>query len=207
MELILFILTYFLFAFNVIGYGNVFAKNILYYNNKITQAKEKAEDQEAKLKKINPYNLFHDLKIMDIRLEIGFGMGDFLFEKALAHPNIGFLGCEVFENGVASLLAKIVKFKITNIIPIVADSAKVSSNWSLKLGMVFIDGGHSYDSANTDYISWESHIAKNGALVIHDIFENPEDGGQAPYEIYQKALKNNYKVYERVDTLVCLIKY
>ena len=34
MELILFILTYFLFAFNVIGYGNVFAKNILYYNNK-----------------------------------------------------------------------------------------------------------------------------------------------------------------------------
>ena len=34
MELILYILTYFLFAFNVIGYGNVFAKNILYYNNK-----------------------------------------------------------------------------------------------------------------------------------------------------------------------------
>ncbi|MAX04869.1 MAG: methyltransferase, partial [Flavobacteriales bacterium] len=29
---------------------------------------------------------------------------------------------------------------------------------------------------------------------------------QAPYEVYKKALQNNYKVYERVDTIVCLIK-
>ena len=42
-------------------------------------------------------------------------MGDFLFEKALAHPNVGFVGCAVFENGVASLLAKIIKFRIKNI--------------------------------------------------------------------------------------------
>ena len=65
---------------------------------------------KAKLKKINPYNLFHDLKIMDIRLEIGFGMGDFLFDKALSCPNVGFIGCEIFENGVASLLNKIIKY-------------------------------------------------------------------------------------------------
>ncbi len=70
---------------------------------------------KAKLKKINPYNLFHDLKIMDIRLEIGFGMGDFLFEKALSLPNVGFIGCEIFENGVASLLNKIIKYKISNL--------------------------------------------------------------------------------------------
>ena len=69
----------------------------------------------AKLRKINPYNLFHDLKIMDIRLEIGFGMGDFLFDKALSCPNVGFIGCEIFENGVASLLNKIIKYKISNL--------------------------------------------------------------------------------------------
>jgi len=68
-----------------------------------------------KLKKINPYNLFHDLKTMDIRLEIGFGMGDFLFEKALSCPKVGFIGCEIFENGVASLLNRIIKFKISNL--------------------------------------------------------------------------------------------
>ena len=94
----------------------------------------------------------------------------------------------------------------TNIIPIVSDSKKVSLNWSTNLGMVFIDGGHSYESANTDYISWEPYIAKKGALVIHDIFENPKDGGQAPYEIYKKALNNGYKLHERVATIACLIK-
>ena len=109
-------------------------------------------------------------------------------------------------NTLPLFIKNINKFKITNIIPIVADSAKVSSNWSLKLGMVFIDGGHSYDSANKDYISWESHIAKNGALVIHDIFENPDDGGQAPYEIYKKALDDGFVLYERIETIACLIK-
>jgi hypothetical protein len=52
----------------------------------------------------------------------------------------------------------------------------------------------------------ESKIIKSGCLVIHDIYENPDEGGQAPYEIFQKALENNYKIYDRVDTIVCLIK-
>ena len=72
-------------------------------------------DNIDKLKKINPYNLFQDLKTMDIRLEIGFGMGDFLFDKALSCPKVGFIGCEIFENGVASLLNRIIKFKISNL--------------------------------------------------------------------------------------------
>ena len=71
------------------------------------------DDGALNLRKINPKELFDGIE--DIRLEIGFGMGDFLFEKALAHPNVGFVGCEVFENGVASLLAKIIKFRISNI--------------------------------------------------------------------------------------------
>ena len=60
--------------------------------------------------------------------------------------------------------------------------------------------------ANSDYDCWESKIVNGGCLVIHDIFETPDEGGQAPYEIYQKALQNNYKIYERVDTIICLIK-
>jgi len=58
----------------------------------------------------------------------------------------------------------------------------------------------------SDYNFWESKILCNGALVIHDIYEKPEDGGQAPFEVYKKALENNYRLYERVDTIVCLIK-
>ena len=36
--------------------------------------------------------------------------------------------------------------------------------------------------------------------------KNPEDGGQAPYEIYKRALGDGFELYEKEDTIVCLIK-
>lgn len=41
----------------------------------------------------------------DVWLEIGFGAGENLADQAQRHPEIGFIGCEPFENGVASLVA------------------------------------------------------------------------------------------------------
>ena len=93
-----------------------------------------------------------------------------------------------------------------SVIPIVSSSANVAKGWNKNLGMVFIDGSHSLESATLDYESWGSHIKNGGALVIHDIFEDPNLGGQAPYEIYKRALNDGYKLYERVDTIVCLTK-
>ena len=109
-------------------------------------------------------------------------------------------------NTLPLLIKNINKLKVKNIVPIISESAIAASNWNTDLGILFIDGGHSFESANNDYLCWESKIISGGVLIIHDIFEDPDEGGQAPYEIYQKALNNNYKVYERVDTLVCLIK-
>ena len=42
-----------------------------------------------------------------IWLEIGFGGGEHLAAQAERHPEIGFIGCEVFENGIARLLGEI----------------------------------------------------------------------------------------------------
>ena len=39
-----------------------------------------------------------------------------------------------------------------------------------------------------------------------NIFENPDEGGQAPYEIYKRALGEGFKLFEREDTIACLIK-
>ena len=83
-----------------------------------------------------------------------------------------------------------------NIFPIISDSVKVSKSWFTDLGMVFIDGGHSFESANNDFLNWESKILTGGSLVIHDIYEDPDEGGQAPFEVYKKALQKNFKEYE-----------
>ncbi len=74
------------------------------------------------------------------------------------------------------------------VIPIVTKSEVVTRNWSTPLSLVFIDGGHTFEAAFADYSGWVSHIMPGGFLVIHDIFPDPAEGGQAPSCIYRMAL-------------------
>jgi tRNA (guanine-N7-)-methyltransferase len=46
-------------------------------------------------------------RVEDVWLEIGFGSGEHLLWQAKHHPEVGFIGCEPFINGVASLLGAI----------------------------------------------------------------------------------------------------
>lgn len=48
-------------------------------------------------------------------LEIGFGGGEHLAVQARAHPDIGFIGCEPFVNGVAKLMGAIHENELKNI--------------------------------------------------------------------------------------------
>jgi tRNA (guanine-N7-)-methyltransferase len=55
---------------------------------------------------LDPRSLF-DFRIEAVWLEIGFGAGEHLLFQAEGHPRIGLIGCEVFEPGIAHLLAGI----------------------------------------------------------------------------------------------------
>ncbi len=52
---------------------------------------------------LHPAALFPE-PIEALRLEVGFGGGEHLHAQAGAHPGTGFIGCEPFRNGVASLM-------------------------------------------------------------------------------------------------------
>ena len=77
-----------------------------------------------------------------------------------------------------------------DVVVVVGRSAEVARLWRTPLGMVFIDGGHTDAAAVTDYEGWAPWVAPGGVLAIHDVFPDPADGGQAPYRIYQRALKS-----------------
>jgi len=51
----------------------------------------------------------------EIWLEIGFGAGEHLATQAERNPDVGFIGCEAFRNGVASLLSLIDAKGLSNI--------------------------------------------------------------------------------------------
>ncbi len=78
-----------------------------------------------------------------------------------------------------------------SVIAVVGDSAVVGAHWNTPLALVFIDGGHGAVPAHTDYEVWAPKIAPGGLLCIHDVFENPADGGRPPFEIYRRALDSD----------------
>ncbi|HYA45405.1 MAG TPA: class I SAM-dependent methyltransferase [Acidimicrobiales bacterium] len=77
----------------------------------------------------------------------------------------------------------------SNVVLIVGESATVAAYWQTPLSLLFIDGGHGEGPAWADYGAWAPKLARGGILAIHDVFTDPEEGGQVPYEVYKEALR------------------
>jgi predicted O-methyltransferase YrrM len=74
------------------------------------------------------------------------------------------------------------------VIAIVARAEVLARSWTTALGLVLIDGSHTEESAQRDYESWAPFVVPSGLLAIHDVFDDPADGGRAPFNIYRRAL-------------------
>lgn len=95
------------------------------------------------------------------------------------------------------------------VVGLVGDAGTISAHWSMPLALVFIDGSHSREGAQRDYEGWAPHVIPDGLLVVHDVFEDPRDGGRPPFEIYRRALdsgafseiaaQRSLRVLKRVD--------
>lgn len=106
-----------------------------------------------------------------------------------------------------TLLKNIQKFQFEEVIlPIVNSSELASKEIQNNIDLVFIDGSHTFESARKDYVSWKNKIRIGGILAIHDVYDSEVEGGQAPKEIYEKALSENFKLLKRVNSLVALLR-
>jgi len=74
------------------------------------------------------------------------------------------------------------------VVAVVGRSATVAAHWRTPLSLLFVDGGHAEVHAQNDYTGFARWVLPGGALVIHDVFERPEDGGQAPFHVWQRAV-------------------
>ena len=79
------------------------------------------------------------------------------------------------------------------VVAVVGRSTTVSALWRTPLAIVFVDGGHTDEHAGSDYTGWGRWVRRGGTLVIHDVFPDPADGGQAPYRIYLRALAGGFE--------------
>ena len=75
------------------------------------------------------------------------------------------------------------------VVAVVGKSTTVSALWRTPLSLLFIDGGHAEVHAHNDYTGWAPWVMSGGALVIHDVFPDPADGGRPPYDVYLRAFE------------------
>ena len=74
------------------------------------------------------------------------------------------------------------------IIPIVAESTVLGRFWPDEtLSLLFVDGSHVEDEVRADYRTWARCVRRGGYLCFHDVYADPEDGGQAPYHVVCEA--------------------
>ena len=79
------------------------------------------------------------------------------------------------------------------VVAVVGRSATVAAHWRTPLALLFVDGGHTDEHAGNDYVGWGRWVRHGGTLVIHDVFPDPADGGQAPHRIYLRALNSGFE--------------
>jgi tRNA (guanine-N7-)-methyltransferase len=74
-----------------------------------------------------PAKLFTPL-VRELWLEIGFGGGEHLLWQASQNPEVGFIACEPFQDGVVKVLRAIEEQKVSNI-RVHADDARAVLRW------------------------------------------------------------------------------
>jgi hypothetical protein len=75
-----------------------------------------------------------------------------------------------------------------HVVLVVGESVTVAKWWQAPLSLLFIDGGHGSDVARADFEAWVPKVAPGGILAVHDVFADPSEGGQVPYELYREVL-------------------
>ena len=105
------------------------------------------------------------------------------FERELVDPSDGRLNTlPYFQRQIADAGLE------RSVTGIVGHSVDVAAWWTTPLSFLFIDGGHGEEPAWADWNGWTPHLALGGTLAIHDVFENPEDGGRPPYDLFCHAV-------------------
>jgi hypothetical protein len=69
--------------------------------------------------------------------------------------------------------------------------------WSSPLTFLFLDGNHTEEVAQHDYAVFAPHVLVGELLAVHDVFEDPADGGRPPWNVVRRAVDSG--AFEQVS--------
>ena len=127
-------------------------------------------------------------------------LGELYFDAEVYDEKLGRVTLPLLEKNLA-------KFDLEDVVkPLVMDSISASKIVENNADLIFIDGSHTFESAESDYELWKNKIKKGGTLAIHDVYDSEDEGGQAPNKIFKQSLNEGFNFMKRVKSLVLLQK-
>ncbi|MEO8850360.1 MAG: class I SAM-dependent methyltransferase [Allobranchiibius sp.] len=84
---------------------------------------------------------------------------------------------------------------------VVAQTEVVAQWWATPIELLFLDGNHTEKTAQHDYRAFAPHVVPGGLLLVHDVFPDPADGGQAPWHVVEAALADGFEQVARHRSL------
>ena len=128
-------------------------------------------------------------------------LGELYFDAEVYDKKLGRV------NTLPLLIKNLAKFDLEDVVkPLVMDSISASKIVENNADLIFIDGSHTFESAESDYELWKNKIKKGGTLAIHDVYDSEDEGGQAPNKIFKQSLNEGFNLMKRVKSLVLLQK-
>ena len=128
-------------------------------------------------------------------------LGELYFDAEVYDEKLGRV------NTLPLLIKNLAKFDLEDVVkPLVMDSISASKIVENNADLIFIDGSHTFESAESDYELWKNKIKKGGTLAIHDVYDSEDEGGQAPNKIFKQSLNEGFNFMKRVKSLVLLQK-
>tara|TARA_B100000214_G_C23959414_1_gene624510 strand:+ start:1264 stop:1869 length:606 start_codon:yes stop_codon:yes gene_type:complete len=128
-------------------------------------------------------------------------LGELYFDAEVYDEKLGRV------NTLPLLEKNLAKFDLEDVVkPLVMDSISASKIVENNADLIFIDGSHTFESAESDYELWKNKIKKGGTLAIHDVYDSEDEGGQAPNKIFKQSLNEGFNFMKRVKSLVLLQK-
>lgn len=86
-------------------------------------------------------------------------------------PNIALWTIDVFDgysNGIdpVSIYRELAEFE--RVFILVGDSNCIGRYWGRGIGVLFIDGGHDYNTVKNDFDLWSQYVIPGGIIAMHD---------------------------------------
>lgn len=87
--------------------------------------------------------------------------------------------------------------------PVVKTSVDAMKDWSLPIGLLWIDGDHEYESVKEDFFGWEPYVVEGGIIALHDTY-----GWEGVRRIVDDEIlkRDGFKVLGQMDGILAVEK-